>query len=86
MIIEFYIRFFVDMYRNIIDIYSIEKLIIYLKRRLYIYIYIHTYIHVHIIHVHTRAHLFTFGIHLVMYAAVCVKRVPRKKKRKKNYQ
>lgn len=42
MIIEFYIRFFVDMYRNIIDIYSIEKLIIYLKKRLYVYTHTHT--------------------------------------------
>ena len=69
MIIEFYIRFFVDMYRNIIDIYSIEKLIIYLKKRLYIYIYIHTHTHTHTdtdtathIHsfIHSHAHIYTY--------------------------
>lgn len=46
------------MYRNMIDIYSIEKLIIYLKKIIYIYyIYIDTYtrararVHIHIVHV-----------------------------------
>lgn len=80
MIIEFYIRFFVDMYRNMIDIYSIEKLIIYLKKD-----YTHTYTHKH-----TRArthntrsysyvYSFTLKIHLVMYAAVFVQNVCREK-------
>ena len=62
MIIEFYIRFFVDMYRNIIDIYSIEKLIIYLKKRLYIYTYTHTHTHTQTqtqTQPHTYIHSFT---------------------------
>lgn len=74
------------MYRNIIDIYSIEKLIIYLKKIIYIYI-IYIYRHIHTrsrtrtytyCSCYIRAHLFTFEIHLVMYAAVCAKRVPWK--------
>lgn len=56
------------MYRDIIDIYSIEKLIIYLKRLYILYIYTHTHVHVHmLIHLHSNTP------RLVMYAAICVR-------------
>lgn len=55
MIIErFYVRFSsVDMYRDTTDYYSIEKLIIYLKKSTYIYYIIYTHTH---IRTHTHTH------------------------------